>query len=71
MDAERGRILDANPSVLSLEGTHALFNSFCSICHVKPFPVHAHRTWREEGAPRAPQPVLTSLGAPSRLVFKL
>lgn len=63
-----GRILDANPSVLSLEGAHALLDSFCSICHVKPFPVHAHR---EEGAPRVLQPVMTGLGAPSRLAFKL
>lgn len=55
MDAERGRILGANPSMLSLEGAHALLNSFCSICHVKPFPVRAPRTWREEGAPRVPQ----------------
>lgn len=43
MDAECGRILDASPSMLSLEGTHAMLNFFCSISSVKPFPVHAHR----------------------------
>lgn len=51
VDAECGRILDARHSMLSLEGTHAMHDSFCSISYMKPFAVHARRGTREEGVP--------------------
>ena len=41
--AECGRILDASYGVLSLEGIHAMLDSFCSISYMKPFTVHARR----------------------------
>lgn len=58
MDAECGRILDASYSVLSLEGTHAMFNSFCSISYMKPFMVHARRG--TEGGGGSPCPTASA-----------
>lgn len=59
VDAECGDILDASPSVLSLEGTHAMLNSFCSISSVKPFPMHACRGADGGGRSPCPTPALT------------